>query len=99
MKEAKISFTYKGPQEDEKKSCWNINFCEISENCCFLQSNERRQRLLQKVDFSNQNVRSFSTLWDLLHEVAVDLVVAHVVIRGVAGQVGISGRGVFVCAA
>ena len=85
-----------GSQHHKEEPGRNRNFRQITEDHGLLQSDEGRQRLLQKLDLANQDVGGLRTLRDLLHEVAVHLRVGRInrvttgrnnLIRIVPGQI------------
>lgn len=53
---------------------WYGDLSESSEQHSRREANKGHNGSLKKVQFPHQNIRGFSALWDLLHEVHVHLV-------------------------
>ena len=48
--------TYKGSEKDKKESGGNVDFSEVAQDGCLLQSDESRQGLLKEINFSHEDV-------------------------------------------
>lgn len=68
-----IHNTYGWAQENEDKSSWNGDLCQITQKGGLTQTNKCGEWFIQNVQFAHQNIRGLGSFRKLLHKVGVHL--------------------------